>query len=220
MTKIIKPFNPPIKKHPQGMILAFTLMILLLMSLMGAAILVSTRNEINITGNTRVSRDAFALTDTAARIATLMGRIIVHPELGSPEQVLSAVGSPRFPVDVSIESSFNLGALKQEAVTGNNTIEERYMNVGVGIAGKRNDHMVFGVGSKKAAFARFALDSESPIGDGTSLGSGDRYDNSGGSLLQVVMVISVKGTSPNFSGGSGIENEPTSVVTTIYREVM
>jgi hypothetical protein len=92
MMPAIKPSMRPAERpgFKPGMILAFTLVILVLMSLMGMTILLNTRTELSISSNTSLGRNAFATADTAAQIATLIGRIMLHPELGGPEQVLIA----------------------------------------------------------------------------------------------------------------------------------
>jgi hypothetical protein len=234
------PTASPAEKHPQGMVLAFTLCILLLMTLMGTAILLNSRTELNISSNTSLGRNAFAAADTAARIATLMGRILLHPELGNPKAIVDGAASgagPAFPLTIEVNANkFNLARLRNDEASYNYTL--RYIRAG------REDydaasldllapHIVFktklaGV-ERTVATASLALDHQEPVGAGMSLGGGDAYDGGGGGHLQIVLAVSVNGralsdkptpagTDGAFDGGTA--DIPHSVITTLFRETM
>lgn len=69
-----------IQEHPSGMILAFSLMILLMVSLMGMAIISATRTELSISSNTTSGRDTFIRTDAAARMSAFFGHFVMSPD--------------------------------------------------------------------------------------------------------------------------------------------
>ncbi|MDR3037712.1 MAG: hypothetical protein LBV21_00195 [Candidatus Adiutrix sp.] len=227
---------------PRGLVLAFTLIILLLMSLMGLAILLNSRTELAIAGNTSIGRDAFNTADSAARLATLLGRLVLHPELGPPDRVLAAAaggsGGPAFPLTVKISPQFDLGRLKEEA--GDYSHTTRYIRaggwVGRGQAGGRDyePHLIFTAPdsgrTKTVATAALGLDLTDPSSAGLSLSGGDAYDQSGGGSLEVHMAVSVNARATGrpapaasdqaaaFDGGA--LDEPRSIITILFREIM
>lgn len=230
-------------QHPEGMVLAFTLVILMLMSLMGMAILMNTRTELNISANTALGRDAFTRTDMASRIATFMGRIILNSGAagGAPLDVLTE--SEDSPLKVYIKQDFNLGSLEQETFFDDYDVTRRYIRSGSWLekpesGGSATDpenqpHLTFTelVGNEEVvvANAALALDYGEMKVPGASLGVSD-YDNSGGTRLVVVTIISTNGRTPNISAGKAqgtafhyggeFTDEPHSIITIIFREVM
>lgn len=232
------PAASPADGQPRGMVLAFTLVILVLMTLMGVAILMNTRTELSISNNASVGRNAFANADTASRIATTLGRILLHPELGDPAAVVdgAATGAgPAFPLSVVInQNKFDLGVLRDDNASYDYIL--RYIRAGredFGSASLDNlaPHLIFnttvGGVERRVATASLALDHQEPILSGMSLGGGDAYDGGGGGHFQVVLVISVNGRAlsqrPAAANGAydgGTADEPHSVITTLFREVM
>jgi hypothetical protein len=217
-----------------GMILAFTLVILVLISLMGVTILYNSRTELSISSNTSMGRNAFASADTAARIAVLIGRILLHPELGPPGAIISNApggGGPAFPLDVEI----NIDELEPDDII--HGYELRYIrsgnwriNDGQGLPGEFygqdiKPHIIFkkrGTGEIVAA-AALSLE-QAPDWRGMSLGGGDAYAGDGGAALSLVLAVSVHGRALTFGPGAsgsfeGEEgDEARSIITILYRE--
>ncbi|MDR1658136.1 MAG: pilus assembly PilX N-terminal domain-containing protein [Deltaproteobacteria bacterium] len=202
-----------------GMVLAFTLVLLILISLMGVYVLTNTATELSISGHNRVGREAFNAADSSAMLATLLGRLVLHPELGDPANVLKVSNKPALPMTVEInQSRFNLASLQAESL--NFDFNKRYQEA-VNFdhsSSVKPPHLVFKVRDKVVATAVVSLDSDVPIGAGFSLSSGDSYDNAGGAGIQINLVITTNG-SPS-TNAQGTNDEPHSVVTTIYREYM
>lgn len=204
--------------HPEGMILALALVLMILVSLMGALILTSARTEVSISGLNRIGREAFNAADSSARIATLLGRILLHPELGPPRQVLSDQAGPKFPLTVEInDHRFNLGALQEESAVFN--YNRRYEEaIAYDQGAFPEPHLVFKVQNKVVATAVLSLESDSPLGAGASTGVGDSYDTGGGNALAVNLIVTVNG-SPATSSQEGA-GDPHSIITAIFREYM
>ena len=220
-----------------GMVLAFTLIILTLMSLMGVTILLSSRTELSISGNASLSRSALASADTAARIATLIGLVLLKG--GSLDDlVLAPASSLAYPLKV--ETSLVESDLEWDE-TGDFT--QRYLRAGgVGVADvvlkTKNDQIV--------ATAAISLVTTDPPADGggslppqvvvpgsgSSLGGGDQYDyggGEGGGGLPVVLMVSVSGRAIPMNSESadkrgdffgGQDDEPRSIITILYREII
>ena len=235
-------------EHPRGSILMLTLVVLLLMSLMGAAILANTRTELVISANTTGGRDAFTRADTAARVATLMARLLAHEfELGSPKQVLNN-SSPLTVIYDDDHFSF----AKLLAASDDFNYAKRYLS-----AASRTDlsdsadkadlrpHLVFRQDGKVVSTATVAMDYGEALTDGCSLGQ-TGYDTSGGLSVRVVLAVTVNGRPPydgpaaggaessaekakrdNYgtydrdgaSAGEEANDVPHSVVTTLFREM-
>lgn len=227
--------SPSAAVHPKGTVLIFTLVILLLVGLMGAAILLNTRTELNISHNTSVGRDAFSRADMTARIATLMGRVLLHPELGSAQALFSgADSSDDNTLIVQFNDTwFNTAAMKEEAMDDYDPVK-RYVRASRFLEGSSGDEfsadtpqLVFrekGSG-KIVSTASISMDYGEAVQDGMSLDSGSFYDSSSGSTIRVVLTVTVSGhppvagTSGNaYDGGSS--DLPHSVITTIFREIM
>lgn len=233
--------------HPEGSVLALTLVIMLLMSLAVAAIFMNTKNELTISSSAAIGRNAFASADAAAQIASVMGRILLHPELGSPKKILAADGNGQiFPMTVEVvDSKFDLASLKNESADYDYT--KRYIQAGSwkGRTESSKDlspYIIFTIpgvdsdGNKTTitvATASFSMETLQPNdgGVGGSVGMGDMYDpNGGGVRLQVVMTVTANGrpfigtvanTSPSatsFDGGAA--EGPYSIITTIFKEIM
>jgi hypothetical protein len=206
--------------NQSGMILAFALVVLVLISLMGVIILANTQSELRLSGITRQGRDTFNVADSTAQVSMLMGRILLHPELGSPETILNAEptgSSPKYKLTVEVSDSFNLAELKQQADDYN--FVKRYLQVGLGgDSASFAPHLVFSVGDKKVANALLSLDLVNFIPGGASLGSGDNYDSSGGPSRVVTLIITVNGRT--MSGADSSFEEPGTVITSMFREII
>ncbi|MDR2947061.1 MAG: pilus assembly PilX N-terminal domain-containing protein [Candidatus Adiutrix sp.] len=236
-------------RHPQGMILMMTLVILLLMSLMGMAILSNTRTEMTISANTAGGRDAFTRADTAARIATLMARLAVHEhELGSPSKVMS--GGP-LEIDFNMPgyvnhnpnlAPFDMATLLSESAEVFD-YQRRYLatanRVDAATAAdqpKLLPHMVFRQDGKVVATARVSLDYNESIdaSGGGSLGTRNYGDDGGGTQVRAVLAVTVHGRPPsdddNYGAYTGtadpdeeemvINDVPHSIITTMFREML
>ena len=205
--------------HPDGMILAFTLLLLFLISMMGIYVLTTTTTELSITGHNRVGREAFNAADAAARVSLLLGRILLHPELGPPEDVLTTGTGPAFPLEVELNAArFTLSNLQKEAAQFN--FAERYRQaLSVSADPDERPHLTFKVADKVVATAVMSLESYSPVDPGASLGVLDSYDSGGGSNVRINLVVTVNGV-PSTVTQTVDSYEPRSVITTIYREFM
>ena len=214
-----------------GMVLALTLVILLLMSLMGMTIITGSRTELKSSSQASLYRDAFATADSAARMAVLIGRIFLHPESGEPGEILTSNDH----IEVVIKRT---EPLKRDQYVYDYT--RRYLLAGIG-EGAFSDGtqacIVFkdGPDGPVVATAVLSLDSEAEAGagglggtpgvlSGGSLGGGG-YEGEGGASVPVVLAISVNARAMSHKaagGGTFIEatDEARSVITILYRELM
>jgi hypothetical protein len=206
-----------IKKAREGMILTFTMVFLVLIILMGIYVLTSSRTDLSISAHNRVGRQAFNVADSAVQIATLLSRILVHPELGDPADVLKLTSGPKMPIKVEInEDRFTLIKLHEESTAFD--YESRYLEVIDYPNHTVEPHLLFKVGDKVVATAAVVLDQQDPVSDGFSVDASDPYDESSGTGAKISLTITVNGTPPDTSPDS--LEEPHSIITAIYRELM
>jgi hypothetical protein len=188
---------------------------------MGVFLITSSRNELSISGNSRLSLETFETADTAARITLLMSRILLHPELGLPESILNTSGRrPDLAMTVTVNNDrFNLGRLQSESQ--NFDFLRRYFEAGLGdTPDPLKPHLIFSVNSREAARAAVSLDTFNLIPQGASLDGGDRYDSSGGPNMQVTSSVTVKGRPAAGPAAGPPENEPSTVITAMFREML
>ncbi|MDR2945517.1 MAG: pilus assembly PilX N-terminal domain-containing protein [Candidatus Adiutrix sp.] len=235
-----------LKEHRRGSILVFVLVIMLMMTLAGMAILANTRTELIVAGSVNSSRNAFAGADSGAQIATLMGRILLYPELGAPDKIITTPGGagPRHPLNIQVNpAKFTMAALKRDSTRD---FTRRYMEAGswsgrVEGADDLSPHLLFttpGVNSSglpaevPVASASFSMETVTPLTAGNvggSIGQGG-YDNTGGEgKMQIYMTVTVNGRplnsaapdAPDAASYDGGEGEgPYSLITIIFREIM
>ncbi|MDR2354532.1 MAG: hypothetical protein LBF22_15525 [Deltaproteobacteria bacterium] len=222
MTNLTPTTNLKGNSQKKGMVLAFAIVILVLMSLMAVIILSNTRTELNITGNNRVSREAFNVADSCARLATLMTVVLLR---SGPEEITDVLRSlpspsPKYPFDIIISPRFNIFDLQNEATNFKYT--DRYLETGFGspLGTMKEPHLIFKTSDgREFAKAVVNLETYETIPVGTSLGTGDPSDSSGGSRLQVGVVVSVTGKTILPPSGP-LDEEPNSVVTIMYRNYL
>ncbi|MDR2367399.1 MAG: pilus assembly PilX N-terminal domain-containing protein [Deltaproteobacteria bacterium] len=206
-----------LKKSREGMILTFTMVFLVLIILMGIYVLTSSRTDLTISSHNRVGRQAFNVADSAVQVATLLSRILVHPELGKPSDVLKVTTGQQMPITVEInDDRFNLFQLQEDSA--NFDYESRYLEVIDYPSHGTEPHLVFKVADKVVATASVALDKQEPVSEGFSLDASDPYDESAGTGAKISLTVTVNGTPPGATADS--LEEPRSIITAIYRELM
>jgi hypothetical protein len=204
-----------LKNFRDGTILVYALGILVLIAMMGFVLISNSLVELSISGNNRVGREAFSTADSSERIATLLSRIILHPELGDPAVILAPSAAPKFPLIVEIDNDrFNLANLQQESAEFDYL--QRYLEA-LSYDPLHPPHIVFKVGGKVVATAIVNMEITEPIADGYSLGVGGKYDFSSGSGVQVNLVITINATPMTINTEFA---DPHSIVTSIYRELL
>lgn len=80
------------QKHPQGMVLIFTLGILALLAILGATIFLTTRDDAQVAKELQTGREAFTIADLTARLAIFFGRVTVEFHSGEVISSLSPGG--------------------------------------------------------------------------------------------------------------------------------
>ncbi|MDR3155252.1 MAG: hypothetical protein LBW85_13540 [Deltaproteobacteria bacterium] len=207
-----------------GLILAFALCILVLMSLMGIVILSNTRTELSITGNTRMGREAFNSADAAARMAIYLTRELVMSRSDDFSAIITSdtipSPAPRYRIYVCPQMDFTFENLTSQATNFDYT--ERYLDTGAG-EGAPNPHIVFqqapcgSANPMVVANAVVNLEDYDLISAGTTIGGGD---GGGGSAPQykVGIVVSVNART-NESVENGTDS-PHSLITIMYRNFL
>ncbi|MDR3203235.1 MAG: pilus assembly PilX N-terminal domain-containing protein [Deltaproteobacteria bacterium] len=204
------------------MVLAFALVVLSIMSLMGVALLTSARTELSSARSVRINRDTFNAADASGEVAILMSRALLHPQLGSPAAVLSPSASgvgPRIKLMTKVnEDRFTLIAIEEDSKSFN--YFGRYLETGLtGVKAPRPPHMLFTVNEKEVAAASVNLDSSDLVPTGASINGGDRYDTSGGPTLKVTIIVTVNGRSL-VEAQNEVNQEQGAVITLMYREFL
>ncbi|MDR0549995.1 MAG: hypothetical protein LBI10_11390 [Deltaproteobacteria bacterium] len=199
--------------------MVFVIIVMMLTSLMGLIIMVNTRSEVTTSGHHRRGLEAFNSADSAAKMANLFARILLHPVLGVPSDVLSAHGSPQDPMTVEFNADrFDMETLFDESEPFKFT--KRYLETGVSLSPSSLDpHIVFKVDDEVVATAVVNLDTTNAIASGYSLNAIDLYDKSGGPSVPVDMVVTVRGNTSVSSDESDLIT-PQSLITTIMREIL
>ena len=234
------------RQHPRGSVLVFALVIMLLLGLMGAAIMLNTRTEMSVAGNTTQGRAAFSRADMGTGVATLIARVLLSPTLGSVEQLFQNSGGDTVAGRVltvdniqSKESDFNPATLlnlakgnissNQEGQWDYNEFQSRYAQMGLDAVDieKENLSPHFSLTLRQdgqvAGTAVVTVDPGSGVQRGMTLG-GSNYGTSDGASYRLVLVVSVNGRAPAevstkraYSGESPAD-APHSVLTTMYLE--
>ena len=211
------PENVRTKGSRSGMILAFALVILLLMSLMGLIILSNTQTELKISGNSRLGREAFSSADSCARIATFLTLVLVKPKEETIADVLtSPTGTPpRFPLEIETQPKFTYSSLLTEATNFDYT--KRYDETGIGSASS-DPHIIFSMNGRVVATAVVNIETHNIIDAGASLGTVEPHESGDGPSIQLGIIVLVTGRTN--SGAALGSDEPASVVTIMYRNFM
>ncbi|MDR1041667.1 MAG: hypothetical protein LBR80_16195 [Deltaproteobacteria bacterium] len=234
--------EPRLDGVKSGLVLAFTLVVLVLMAIMGVVILSNTRTELNITANNRLGREAFNSADATASMATFLAvtaiRVSTEPIDDSITSGASMSPSPRYPLYICFPNKDNSsdntapGDLDRKLTRGNLVDESknrpanfnyslRYRNTGAS-SEKPKPHIIFKLGpcnnssSRELANAVVNIEREGLFGVGTSLDTLDMYDNNDGIPVSVIVSVNAK-TNESLSLGV---NEPNSIVTVMYRTVL
>ena len=235
-----RPTQPSLRYSRPGLVLAFTLVILILMSLIGMTMLLKAHSGLTISHNTNQHRNALASADTAARLATLIAKTLLRNGEVHKDDL------PRLPEGDDLIFTLTMELMTGDAplILGDAEVKaeldpiERYKWL---VERGKNHHVTFKAkpkGQEKEiiwATADFFLESESvslggggSVIGGASLGQSGYGDQTSSSLPQKVLVITVIGLP--LSGHSvsaaqktddfyGItDNEAKSVITILYRE--
>ena len=242
------PASRPGRDHPRGSVLVFTLVIMLLLALMGAAIMLNTRTEMSVAGNTTLGRAAFNRADMGAGVATLIARVLLSPTLGSVEQLLQDQGGDSVAGRVltvdnirSKELDFDPARLirqargREPAGPGGpwdyHEFQSRYAQMGLdaGDIDKADLGPHFSLtlrqGGQVAGTAVVTVDPGSGVQTGMTLG-GSHYGGGDGDSLRLLLVVSVNGRAPsensaqNAYSGESPADAPHSVLTTMFLETV
>ena len=97
MTPAIKP------DQPRGMVLIFVLCVLAILAILCTSIFLSTRDELQVSADNSVSRDAFTKADLTARLAVFLSRTALYGSPGDPIDSLKSggvAGRPEFEIEM------------------------------------------------------------------------------------------------------------------------
>lgn len=217
--------------HPRGSVLVYTIVVLLLMTLMGAALMVNSRTELQISSSTFQGRDAFTKADATAQVALLFTRAYLHPTAGDPRDYLNSeksgeAGRKPFEVhpDDFLQSLEDLQSIKDSITV--DEIRERYLRI---TEAKDTPHLKLTYGEDSSdqgsvvgtSFVGLAYNS-SPTGGG-SIGERDYSAPDSGFGIIAFFVVSSQGRVAQGENKGYIEEGQAgahSIVTSIFREVL
>ncbi|MDR1921428.1 MAG: pilus assembly PilX N-terminal domain-containing protein [Candidatus Adiutrix sp.] len=216
---------------PEGSILMFSLVILLMIGLMGAIIHLNTTTELRISHDTYEGRDAFTKADSTARVGLLLGRALLYSEAGDPgDYVRGDVSGADRPFKVELDTAnFTLANVAKftDIVTAED-IKNRYLQATHADSAETPQVKVL-YGDEVIGTASVDIGYGSPNQPGASLGQ-HTYNRDDGNTVTAFVVVTADGrVSRPAPGGSPGDNanyfrgdyEAThSIVTTIFRETM
>lgn len=182
-------------KHPQGTVLVFTLIILALMAILGAALFLNTNAEVRITQNTYQGRATFSKADAMARLGVLFSRTALTPVAGSIGEYLAAGsgGGTRPPFEVELVND-NLSFDDLNLLTGKTTIDnirDRYLRA-TGADGYPQPIATLRYGGQIVGTVTVDVNME----ETTPPGSSDReggYNPDTGSVTVVYLIVAADG---------------------------
>lgn len=228
-----------VKENPQGMVLIFVLGILALLAILGATVFLTTKDEVQVSSETHISRDAFTKADLTARVAVFLARTALTGSAGDSQDSLAAggvAGRPEFVVELDNFSTDGFQQLEHQIT--DDLIRERYLMAVDGHNTKVPHVKVYyqydGATTKRQLIGTAAVgigynkpDDVGGLADG-------QYDDisEGGATNRVYLVISADGRIP--TRGRDAATPPTDpsnyiegdseakhgIVTAIYRELM
>lgn len=228
--------------QPRGTVLMYTFVILMLMTLMGSALMVNSRTELQITGSTVQGRDAFTKADATAQLGLLAARAIMQPTAGDVRDMLDNtksgdIGQKEFEVEINSDlyTSNHFQSIK-DLVTVDD-IRERYLRVTEGDS-SNEPHLILKYGGDQVGTAYIGLAVRVPAEAGTSpdgynplnyavAGSGSledgHYGSDTGTNPPVFLVVSSQGRRPKDAGSTYYDEAQAginSVITLIFREIL
>lgn len=197
----------------RGTVLMFTLAVLLLLSLMGAALLLSARGGPENFGDAGREREALNLADSAAGLSVFFTRLLLNPALGDAEDYLSP---GQVPFSLTFSETFSLEGLLLAAGEGEEPLK-RYLRTwnGPEDPADQRPHIFFWREGELAATAVVDLDGREAVSAGMSLAETDYGDNGGRAV--VTAAISVNASSSGRGQGLGLP--ANSIVTAIFRDL-
>lgn len=223
------------QEHPQGMVLLFVLCILALMMILGSTIFMTTKDDVQISGENLSSREAFTKADLTARMSVYLARTTLYGSPGGTSDTLAdggVAGRPQFAVELI--SNFNKnGFLEIDDRMTSAQIKDRYVIAADGISTVQPHVRVYYqegserqlIGSAAVALGTSSADAMGSLGEG-------QYDQiaTGGYSVTAILMVSADGRVPVQPGGvwqedpanyfTGTENAKHSIVTAIYQEIM
>jgi len=230
--------TPDIKKeHPQGMVLLFVLGILALLMILVSTIFMTTQDEVQVSSENLVSREAFTKADLTARVAVFLARASLKSSAGKPADSLldgGIAGRPEFAIVLNNFSPENFLDIDDQATA--EQIRDRYILAADGSSSVRPHVEVYYqydnsptsrqlIGTAAVARGTSRLDDIGGRGEG-------QYDNipSNPGSVVVFLVVSANGRVPLRTAGgplevdpsnyfTGAENAKHSIVTTIYQDL-
>ncbi|MDR2442632.1 MAG: hypothetical protein LBE31_03825 [Deltaproteobacteria bacterium] len=216
--------------YKEGMILVTTLVVMLMVALLGAGMLFSTRAELTTTTNYRQSVKAFNNADAVVQLAIRAVDVIAY---GTVEDVRDHLTYNTSMSDYRIEVSDRLANLNSETGGNRHSAKDRYLGVGLATSGKP-DIIVRDKDGRLVGTVMISHDfagSSSPFsgaGVGSSGGIADQGSTGVGGLGLQYYVITVSGKDPTAPGGqsffldSGEKLEtsgPQTFITVLYSVV-
>ena len=217
--------------HPRGTVMVFTMIILVLMALLGAALFLNTNAEVRITQNTYQGRSTFSKADAVARLGVLFSRSALTPSAGAVGDYLSvkASGTKRPPFEVDLVK-YNLASDDFNQLIKPTTIDDirdRYLRA-AGAAGYPDPTATLRYGDQVVGTVTVDVNLEEPIPQGSSLQEGN-YDQDSGSVTVVYLIVAADG---RLLRGAADQDEDAgnyfsdnlqathSIVNVIFREVL
>lgn len=229
--------SPVIKQeHPKGVVLIFTLGILALLAILGATIFLATKDEVQMTNENTISRDAFHKGDFSAILAASLGHMQLKGQsAGTLSDALKpggVSGRPGFVVEVN---NFTYdGFLQLQYRNTADLVMQQYLLATDSNSSLRPHVEVFyeygGSSSKRQLIGTAAVGLGLP--DPKALGSQGQYDDQGFSNNFIFLVISANGRVPaRGRDESAPPRDPSnyftgdidakhSIITTVYRMLL
>jgi hypothetical protein len=221
------------RNYPRGSVLLFTLVVLVLMALLGAAIMTNSRTELNITSDNAVGQEAFNRADSTLSIALMLTRQLAK-EFGAGE-IKDALTPGEYQV-VTSEAGFTKAKLSEFGKESTlPAVRYRYLSATGAAKEATQDKVILPfitlyhndevIGTATATITNSTPND--PEGVGASIGE-SKGDPSDGANIKMYYVVTADGRSLRSHTGdanqgnyySGDDSPAThSVITTIYTDL-
>ncbi|MDR1487434.1 MAG: hypothetical protein LBT62_05520 [Deltaproteobacteria bacterium] len=228
--RVFSPSNKLKRTKPAGMILITTLVVMLLLTIMGAGVLWSSRAELTTTTNYKQNMKAFNHADAVVEIGIkAVDALVSRGDLDDVKDHLSYNSSSS---GYKISVSDNLRDLITDKSSSRISMKERYLNVGA-VTTDAPDIVVRDAGGNLVGTVMISNDlmqfSEiSSFSVGNSQGIIDKGSTGGGALSKQYYVITVSGRDPAVKGSQSffsLEDDemalsgPQTFITVLYSVV-
>jgi type II secretory pathway pseudopilin PulG len=223
--------NPPANKAlnhgREGMILLATLIIMLIITIMGAGLLFTSQVEYTTTSTYRQNLIAYNNADALARLAIRVADVIVYGTAEDVRDHLTFSDDSDFVLELNEDS---LNTLNADLSSGRLSVKDRYLRLGSGnetpdVTVKDKNGRVIGTIMISHDMNRSTSSGSATATPGASAGISDHASSGSGIVTMQNYVITVSGKDPVYQAKSFFDDDenmvsgPQTFITILYSVV-